>query len=70
MYTIGTCADDRRALADVRTRLARCGAIQVVVRAFSAVQEDMKGLEKPPPRHPLPVVQQGCRFKYIDTLIP
>ena len=59
-------ADDMPALGAIRSKLAGLGAIPVVVRAFSAVQDDVKGFEKPLPLHPRKLIQLGCRL--LETI--
>ena len=60
-------ADDRPGLASLRNKFSDLGAVPVVVRAFSAVQDDVKGFDKPLPLHPRRLIQLGCRLLEMMT---
>eukprot|EP00802_Teleaulax_amphioxeia_P000891 Tamp_00892.p1 GENE.Tamp_00892~~Tamp_00892.p1 ORF type:complete len:629 (+),score=132.27 Tamp_00892:3118-5004(+) len=60
-------SENRDALAAVRSKLGSCGAIPIVVKAVSAVHDNVKGFEKPTPWHPVEMIQKGCRVLELIT---
>ena len=59
--------DDREELARVRSNLGSLGAVSTIVKAFSAVHDDVKSHKKPTPSHPIDMIQLGCHVLELLT---
>ena len=58
-------SEDRNVLAAIRSKLGSCGAVPIIVKAFSAMQDN--GSFKPSPLHPLEMIQQGSKVLEMMT---
>jgi hypothetical protein len=56
---------DQNVLAAIRNKLGSCGAVHIIVKAFSAMQDN--GSFKPSPLHPLEMIQLGSKVLEMMT---
>ena len=61
--------DDKEALFQIRTKIARHNAIPIVVQSFAATKEwnDGRAHEKPEPLHSVDLVRMGCKLLELLT---